>query len=736
MKASQVLERYAEGERDFRYVNLRGQAFIGKDFSGADFSYADIRGANFTKSNLREANLNCVQAGLQRRWATCLIALSFFLSMLSGAACGLAGIMTAGIVSPTFLKEYHPIPAGILLAVLIIYYTFVLRQGFLIGLVACALSIAASISIIGTLTGSLAGSGVAALAVAWAIVGTLNGAIAVVIVGAIAHSETLNLLLTCLGIFHQFWAGAIAWLVAGIVAQHGIDAASGEAAVAKSVRVARVVVGAKSVAVAFVGTDLEITARFFAIGVACSLVFLGIYSGIQAFKIDEKDILIRRIGIFIAAIGGTNFYQANLTNASFREATLKNTNLTDATLKCTYFSRVKKLECARISATYLKDPQIRKLVITGAGQEQDFNRKDMEGLNLRGANLQYASFIGANLSKTNLQEANLFGAKLVQTRLERTDFTRATLTGAYIEDWGITIGTKLDQVECEYVYMRLPTRDDPDPCRKPDNRNEVFRTGDFADFIAPIFKTLDLYHNQGVDPRAMAIAFKHLVENNPAAELDLVAMEKRGLDKFLLRAKTAEGVNRSELSAEYFAEYNQLKTLPQKDAQLLIAAQDERIRSLENMIMTALKQPKFYTETSQNQRVIMSEQSGTHVNIGGNVVGSTINLGEISGAVSNVVNQLPDSSDLGQPSVKELLTQLQQAIEGETELSPEDKADLLEQIKTFAEAKQMSKPEEKEGLVRKARKIFEATLKGLPDTAKLVEACSKLLPMILQALGL
>jgi len=738
MRASEVLERYAAGERDFRRINIRGQAFVGKDLSGSDFRDADIRGTNFTKSSLRDADLSCTHAGLQRRWASCLIAVSFFLSMLSGAACLLAGIMTAGIASPTFIHEYKIIPAGILLVVLIIYYAFVFRRGFLLGLVSCALSLSASIAIIGTLTSSLAGSGVAALAVAWAVVGTFTGAIAIVIVGAVARSEALIVLLVCLEISCQVLAGTAAWLVAGIVANNGIGAAPGKAAVAKSVIIAKAFaakVGAESVGFALGGTWDEMTARFFAIVVACSLVLLGIYSGIQALKIDEEAILIHRIGIFIASTGGTNFYKTNLTNANFGEATLKNTNFTDANLKRTYFLRAKKLECSRIGSTYLKDPQIRKLITTGEGQEQNFDRKTIEGLNLHGANLRYASFIGANLSKTNLQDTNLFGAKLVQTQLERTDFTGAILTGAYIEDWGITIGTKFDNVECEYVYMRLPTRDDPDPCRKPDNRNEVFRIGDFADFIAPIFKTLDLYHNQGVDPRAIAIAFKHLIENNPAAELELVAMEKRGLDKFLLRAKTAEGVNRSELSAEYFSEYNQLKTLPQNDAQLLVAAQDERIRSLENMLITALKQPKFYAETYQNQGAFMPEQSGTHVNVGGNVVGSTINLGEISGAVSNVVNQLSEPSEPGQPNIKHLLTQLQKAIEDETELLPEDRADLLEQVKAFAEAKQTSKHEEKEGLTRKARKIFEATLRGLPDTAKIVEACSRLLPMILQALG-
>ncbi|WP_242072071.1 hypothetical protein [Nostoc sp. FACHB-110] len=74
------------------------------------------------------------------------------------------------------------------------------------------------------------------------------------------------------------------------------------------------------------------------------------------------------------------------------------------------------------------------------------------------------------------------------------------------------------------VFMRLPTKTNPDPLRKPNNHQEVFPDGDFSEFIQPIFDTLDLYHNQGVDPRAIAIAFKNLAENHPEAELEIVAM--------------------------------------------------------------------------------------------------------------------------------------------------------------------------------------------------------------------
>lgn len=48
-------------------------------------------------------------------------------------------------------------------------------------------------------------------------------------------------------------------------------------------------------------------------------------------------------------------------------------------------------------------------------------------------------------------------------------------------------------------------------------------------------------------------------------------MEVRGEDKFLLRAKIAIAAAKSQLSAEYFDTYNQLKTLVEQEVKALIA---------------------------------------------------------------------------------------------------------------------------------------------------------------------
>ncbi|UBF28055.1 pentapeptide repeat-containing protein [Kovacikia minuta CCNUW1] len=44
MKSREVLNRYANGERDFRRADLREQNFKGQDLSNADFSKARYSG--------------------------------------------------------------------------------------------------------------------------------------------------------------------------------------------------------------------------------------------------------------------------------------------------------------------------------------------------------------------------------------------------------------------------------------------------------------------------------------------------------------------------------------------------------------------------------------------------------------------------------------------------------------------------------------------------------------------
>ena len=117
---------------------------------------------------------------------------------------------------------------------------------------------------------------------------------------------------------------------------------------------------------------------------------------------------------------------------------------------------------------------------------------------------------------------------------------------------------------------------------------------------------------------------------------------------------------------------------------------------------------------------------------GGTVTASgagALSLGDISGTVANEINQLSDAAKPDEPGIKELLTELQTAIEA-SDLSKEDKAEALEQVKTLAEVGKNPQESTMQKAGKTAMKILKGTIAGLPSAATLVEACSKLLPAI------
>ena len=401
------------------------------------------------------------------------------------------------------------------------------------------------------------------------------------------------------------------------------------------------VAGAFAGAFAVAGAVAGAFAEAVAVAVALAFTLFGLYIAWRTLKGDERDAWVRSFAIAFAATGATNFQSANLTDTIFIRATLKNTNFRKAILTGTCFRNVKKLDLARPGETYLKISKLQQW-LTGTGQDNNFDKLDLRGVNFQGRILTDSSFIGADLSEANLQDADLSRTKFVQTQLDGTDFTGATLTGAFIEDWNITVNTNLRCIRCDYIFLRLPTKEDPDPHRKPDNRNEIFEDGDFEDFIKPIFDTLDLYHNQNVDPKAIALSWKELAENNPDADLRFASMEVKGEDNLLLRLKTALDADKSQLSTEYFEKYNQIKALNEAN-KMLLTEKSERIKELETMVKLALKTPKYYSEGDYIEEK-KTDRSRT-LNISDSTIENTgagaSSLGDISGTVANEINQSP-----------------------------------------------------------------------------------------------
>lgn len=716
----------------FSRRELQGQSFRGQNLSHADFSYADIRGADFTDAILMEANFSHAITGLPPRSILILLVVLYALGSLAVFTIGVIATFAGKVLLTRDLVGGINYLALINLLALLAFFTQVILGELAVAILTSVIAAFASFIVLLLAYQNLTAAVALASDILWMVILAITGVVILTTTIAITENDRRMIV----------GAGFIAWLTAVAV-------------------------------VGVVARDIpDVLGIVEGVGTASALgVLLCLYVSQQALTGNDKFAWVWKIARLLVTPGGTRFRGANLTDANFTQAKLNYADFRTAILTRTDWFQAEKLNRSRHEGTYLEDVMVQKLVTTRSGRGRDFAGRNLQGVNLQGADLVDANFIDANLNEASLQGADLSNGKLVRSQLYRTDLTKARLTGAYIQDWGISPETKLDGVECLYVYMRLPTPDDPDPFRKPDQRSQVFTVDDFADFITPIiktmglyyrqnvdlrqvaqaFKTLDLDHAGAVDPGAAAIAFRQISQQYPEAGLELIALEGQGGDRVRVHAKIDERVDRSQLSAEYFARYEKIRALPAADIQALLAGtaeKDDRIRSLENMVMTAISSQKFYAETYYNFGETMTEHKG-NVNISGvqgNVSGiaaagenqtmTGVALGQISGAVTNSISQLQSANTPEATQLATLLEQLQSAIENESHLAPEDQAEAMEQVKTLAEAGQKPEDNALQKAAKTALKILKGTIASLPDAATLVESCAKLLPAITTLLSL
>lgn len=348
---------------------------------------------------------------------------------------------------------------------------------------------------------------------------------------------------------------------------------------------------------------------------------------------------LRELCTGITCACGTCFRGACLDEVDFTGAYLPQCDFRDTSLRRTRWQSVRLLEESRLEGTYLHQVEVRNLLINGSGARRNYDHLCLRDLDLDGVNLEQASLIAADLSGSTLRRANLVGTRLAETRMYGVNFQQANLAKACVENWAISTDTCFDDVICSEIYLRLPTEEDPDPWRKPDNRDENFKPGDFKDFVAPIvrtlglyqtqdldlrevgrsMRTLDLYHYKTINPAAAVVAMNQLAIQNPETAMELVALEGKGEDKVHLQAVISGSTSSSSLSRQYQELYLNASTLPSAQLQELmdkLAQQSEQLSHMESLLATA-------KQTQTNYYIKAGEISGI------------VNFGQIAGNVSN-----------------------------------------------------------------------------------------------------
>ncbi|MDJ0701863.1 MAG: pentapeptide repeat-containing protein [Leptolyngbyaceae cyanobacterium MO_188.B28] len=699
MKARELLRLYEAGERNFRGKNLRGQNFKGQNLSEADFSGADIRGANFTKATLRGANFKRAKAGLQRRWAISLVIVSGLLSSFSGFMLGFsAAVHTLLLLSLNFRSDIGDwVTLSVFLILTVGYFIIIIRKG-----IGAGLAVVVGAAIIFFIGFGLVG-GVVGITVAVAITSIISNAVGGAVTVAVAIIG---------GVF-----GAVFGAITGIFLFPKTTIGAGDNASASAVIISVVI---------FV-----------------SIILLSAYISWRALQGNIKDAWIRTSAIFFACIGGTSFQGADLTDSDFTQATLKSTDLRNAVTTRTNWHQAKKIDRARVGGTILLDPDVRDLLITHRGARKSYVGLILKGANLIGADLSDADLTEADVSNATFEGAWLERANFTKTQALNTNFHQANLTSACLENWSINSATQLEDAICDYVYLLRNQQE-----RRPSSGS--FAPGEFTKLFEEVLDTIDLIFRNGLDWKAFAYSFKQVQVENEDTELAIQSIENKGDGVVVVKVQAAPDADKEKIHSDFTRNYDLALKAVEEHYKAELKAKEEQIQiyrqqgsDMKEIVGLLASRPinVDVKATADSKAMQGSSDQSRKIEIGDvggdfNVSGSALNLGDISGTVTNTINQLPSSAEPNQPGIKELLTQLQEAIASESTLSEDDKAEALEQVKALAEAGQNPSDVGMKKLAKRATTMLKGIAAGLPTAAKLAESLSQLLPAISSLLGL
>ncbi len=331
--------------------------------------------------------------------------------------------------------------------------------------------------------------------------------------------------------------------------------------------------------------------------IAGAIAWAGNYLASGALAGEEKYAWIHNTAIAIAATGGTSFRNADLTDANFTEATLKSTDFRTANLTRTCFRYTKKLDRSRIDNSILADTRIRELLVTGNGYKKSYVGANLQGANLIGVNLNEANLKQANLNEATLHQANLEWTNLTETQALATDFTAACFTGACLEAWNINANTKLDRVDCRFIYLlEYPQPGTDDRERRPSSGE--FASGDFTKLFEEVLNTIDLIFRNGIDSKAFVAAFKQLQVKNEGTELTIQSLENKGDGVIVVKVSVAPDANKEHIHENFTQSYYQAQ-LKAKDAR--IETYREEIAFLRELNVKLAKNPIVINSSPDNK---------------------------------------------------------------------------------------------------------------------------------------
>ncbi|NEQ66703.1 MAG: pentapeptide repeat-containing protein [Symploca sp. SIO2D2] len=658
-----------ENANNYSGKNLRGRNFHDKHLENCNFQDSDIRGASFANANLKGANFNGAKAGLAPYWAIALVIISCIVAALLASVLEFFVHRTVNIIiftsadttPETIWDNIWLVGIISVMSVAFIYYIFK--------------SLEAALKVTLTL-------GIAAIGLTF-FQGVIQAG-----VGIASRNTTESVTGTLIRFLGRNGIGVVTSIGIGVVA----------VAIAVVITIAEIVGGSKARnTIKFMTYFMVIPpglflyksgadARAIIPGIVLSLpvVFIGNYLVLKVLSGKEEYSLVLNIAVFFASIGGTSFRGADLTDANFTQAVLKSTDFrnsdrkTDLTRTC--FADAIELNYAAPGDTILAEPLVRDLLVTRNGQNKIYDGANLRGANLKEASLIKASFKGADISEATLQGAWLEWANLTLTQAVGTDFTSAHMTGACLEAWNIEHTTKLDDVDCRFVYLLENNCE-----RRPSSEEFKFAPGEFTKLFEQVFNTVDLIFQKGIDWKAFIHAFDNVrteLINTKGTEIAVQGIENKGDGVFVVKVAVPDYANKEQIYKELVQEYERQLLEQKQYYTFYLGIKDAEIKRLEeentniyDLLRRQADQPIYTTINTNNHKgdIIMSNvkkishNNLTNAHVVGVVDADAVNVKQIGENINNYPPEQKQNLAQAAAEIKKLIDQLTQNYPTETE---------------------------------------------------------------------
>jgi uncharacterized protein YjbI with pentapeptide repeats len=310
-------------------------------------------------------------------------------------------------------------------------------------------------------------------------------------------------------------------------------------------------------------------------------------SGVNLSSADLSNADLSGTNLIMANLNKAYFFRANLSRANFFRANLSGAILSSVILHGANFKSA-ILKGTDLSGAYLNSQDLREIDLSDVNlsgaylSSADLTDVNLNAVNLRGANLSETNLSRANLRKVNLRGASLIGANFSGSDLSGADlesvqalgtnFTGANLTGANIKDWNINVLTKLDEVECEYVYCQGNGQE-----RRPRDLNRIFYVGEFTKLFQKALETVDLIFSDGIDWKAFSHSLQKLKQQYSESDVSIQAIERKNDEAFVIRLQVDSGVNKAEIERVAIEQYRVALKIVQTKYSERLKAKDEQI---------------------------------------------------------------------------------------------------------------------------------------------------------------